>query len=139
MAVFLLGGVLRGFSAAAYTTYASRVRPCPAEKILIYELDTQLCHLNLVDGHWEVPAYSTDAPAATAHHISAICNTSIKFHEKYDSVDRSQFAFLPRNIRQIDTLVEESFIRVRWHGIWIAVEYHVARGERIDPPGRWIT
>jgi hypothetical protein len=38
------GSVLRGFPAAAYIKYASPqtlVRPCPAKKIHIYELDTQ--------------------------------------------------------------------------------------------------
>ncbi|MGD9071735.1 MAG: hypothetical protein PVI69_08215, partial [Desulfobacterales bacterium] len=41
---FSLDCVLRGFPAAAYTKYASPQtleRPCPAKKILIYELDTQ--------------------------------------------------------------------------------------------------
>ena len=55
MAFFTLGGVLRRFPAAAYIKYASPqtlVRPCPAKKILIYELDTQLCHLLFVDGHY---------------------------------------------------------------------------------------
>ncbi len=42
MAFFTLVGVLRRFPAAAYEKYASPetfVRPCPAKKILIYELD----------------------------------------------------------------------------------------------------
>jgi hypothetical protein len=46
MAFFPLGGVLRRFPAAAYVKYASSqtlVRPCPAKKILIYELDTPIC------------------------------------------------------------------------------------------------
>jgi len=54
MVFFPLGGVLRGFPAAAYIKYASPqtlVRPCPAKKILIYELDTQKCLSETVDGH----------------------------------------------------------------------------------------
>jgi hypothetical protein len=54
MAFFPLGGVLRKFAAAVYVQYASPqtfVRPCPAKKILIYELDTQSCHHPFVDGH----------------------------------------------------------------------------------------
>jgi hypothetical protein len=40
------GGIIRGFPAAAYITYASPqtlVRPCQTKKIRIYELDTQQC------------------------------------------------------------------------------------------------
>ena len=54
MAFFPLGGVLRRFSAAAYVKYASPqtlVRPFPAKKILIYELDTLQYHPLVVDGH----------------------------------------------------------------------------------------
>jgi hypothetical protein len=53
MAFFRLGGVLRGFPAAAYVKYASPqtlVRPFPAKKILIYELDTLQCHPLVADG-----------------------------------------------------------------------------------------
>ena len=55
MVFFPLGGVLRGFPAAAYITYASPqtlVRPCPAKKILFYELDTQQCLKKIADGHY---------------------------------------------------------------------------------------
>ena len=55
MVFFPLDGVLRGFPAAAYIKYASPqtlVRPCPAKKILIYELDTQQGLKKIVDGHY---------------------------------------------------------------------------------------
>ena len=54
MAFFPLGGVLRRVPAAAYEKYASSqafVRPCPAKKIHIHELDTQQGRHPLVDGH----------------------------------------------------------------------------------------
>jgi len=47
------GGIIRGFPAAAYVKYASPqtlVRPFPAKKILIYELDTLQCHPLVADG-----------------------------------------------------------------------------------------
>ena len=43
MVFFPMDFVLHGFTAAVYFVYASPktlVRPCPAKKILIYELDT---------------------------------------------------------------------------------------------------
>jgi hypothetical protein len=49
-----MGGVLRGFPAAVYVQYALQqtlARPCPAKKILIYELDTLQCHPLVADGH----------------------------------------------------------------------------------------
>jgi hypothetical protein len=55
MAFFPLGGVLRRFPAAAYIKYTSPqtlVRPCPAKKILIYELDTLQYHPIVADGHY---------------------------------------------------------------------------------------
>jgi hypothetical protein len=54
MVFFPLGGVLRGFPAATYNKYVSPqtlVRPCPTEKILIYELETYKRHSLRVDGH----------------------------------------------------------------------------------------
>ncbi len=54
MVFFPLGGVLRVFPAAAYIKYASPqtlVRPCPAKKIHIYELDTEKCLKKIADGH----------------------------------------------------------------------------------------
>jgi hypothetical protein len=54
MAFFPLGFVLRGFPAAAYVKYASPqtlVRPCPAKKIRIYELDPQEYLQKFADEH----------------------------------------------------------------------------------------
>ncbi len=54
MVFFPLNCVLRGFPAAAYIKYASPqtlVRPCPAKKIHIYELDTEKCLKKIADGH----------------------------------------------------------------------------------------
>jgi len=50
MTFFPLYCVLREFSAAAYVKYASPqtlVRPCPAKKIHIYELDTEFGNLSM--------------------------------------------------------------------------------------------
>jgi hypothetical protein len=54
MVFFSLDGVLRGFPAATYIKYASLqtlVRPGPAKKIRIYELDTLPCLKKIADGH----------------------------------------------------------------------------------------
>jgi len=54
MAIFPLSGVLRGVPPAKYQVYVSAqplVRPCSEKKYLIYELDTQSFHRNIVDGH----------------------------------------------------------------------------------------
>ena len=54
MALFLLSGVLRGFSAATYMMYASPetlVRPCSEKKRLIYESDTLQILMTFMDRH----------------------------------------------------------------------------------------
>ena len=54
MVFFALYGVLRVFPVATYSKYASPqtlVRSCPAQKILISELDTLGCHYISVDGN----------------------------------------------------------------------------------------
>ena len=52
MALFALFGVLRGFSVAAYSTYASPqtlVRPWSGQKLLISALDTPIIYFKVVD------------------------------------------------------------------------------------------
>ena len=49
-----IGGIIRRFPAAAYEKVASPqtfMRPCPAKKTHIHELDTQQWRHPLVDGH----------------------------------------------------------------------------------------
>ena len=53
--LFSLDGILHWFSAAVDITCASPqtlVRPCPAKKIYIYELDTELGHKKITNGHY---------------------------------------------------------------------------------------